>query len=238
MHPPSLGALPAQLVANAHRQTSREMEALHRKLAALYTPDQLEPTPINPYLQLNPVRESIRVEPTTLVRDIDTLPSRQPPCGPCLERSESTDSLDIKKVFTTNPKKPRVNTEELSQQLSNMSFSVGEIAAINDEGNLSSLFDESSRVRDNSGEKAKAPKYNNKSTNSMSIGWNEMSLTSLAGVESNFSAGESNTLGNLSSFAGESNLGNMSSLAGESNLGSFMSTTSITRMFDESTDKM
>jgi hypothetical protein len=238
MHPPSLGALPAQLVANAQRQTNQEMEALYRKLAALY-----EPTPINPNLQLNnTVRE--RVEPTTYIRNIETFPSsRQPSSVPRLERSESTESLDIKKVFTTG------NMEDLSQQLSNMSFSVGEIAAISDESNLTSVFDDSTRVRDNSGEKAKTQKYNNKSMN-LSNGLNEMSLSSLAGVESNFAAGESSTsgdsssfagdlnLGNMSSLAGESNLGNMSSLGGEFNVGSFMSTTSITRVFDESTDKM
>ena len=50
---PSLTSLPAHLVANAHRRTNEEMNALHRKLAALYTLEQFEPTPINPNLQLS-----------------------------------------------------------------------------------------------------------------------------------------------------------------------------------------
>jgi hypothetical protein len=47
------------------------MEALHRKLAALYTPEDFEPNPINPNLQLNTMRERLRVEPTTPVRDME-----------------------------------------------------------------------------------------------------------------------------------------------------------------------
>jgi hypothetical protein len=214
----------------------------------LYTPEEFEPTPINPDLQLNTMRESLRVEsktpvleefePTPInpnfsapVRDMETPPSRQPSSGPRLERSESVESLDIKKVFTTG------NVEELSQHLSNMSISVGEIAAISDESNLTAVFDEATRARDDFGELATTQKSNNKSMN-LSNCFNDMSLTSLVGVESNFAADESNNLENLSSFGVDSNLGNMLSLAGELNPGSFMSTTSISRMFDESTDKM
>lgn len=39
--------------------------------------------------------------------------------------------------------KPRDKMDELSQQLSNMCSSIGDIAAINEDGNLRGIFDES-----------------------------------------------------------------------------------------------
>ena len=71
------------------------MEALHRKLAVLYTPEDFEPTPISPNLQLNTMRDSLRVEPTTPVRDMETPPLIQPSPGPRIEWSESVEGLDI-----------------------------------------------------------------------------------------------------------------------------------------------
>lgn len=236
MPPPSFGALPLHLVANAQRQTSQEMDALHRKLAALYTPEQFEPTPINPNLQLS-MHENTRLESKTPGLGNESFQSRLP-IRP-IQRSDSSGSLDIKKVFSNETPKPRGKMDELSQQLSNLSFSVGDIAAIHDDGNLSALFDESMRVtdngnaelkssqcnqdedidalfdesmrvRDNGNAKLKSLQYNNKSMN-MSLGWNDMSLSDLAG-ESNFAV--------------------------DSSLGNFMSTTSISRVFDESTDTM
>jgi hypothetical protein len=73
------------LVANTHCQTSQEMEALHRKLAAFYTPEDFE---------LNPI--SLRVEPTTPVCNMETPPSIQLSSGPLIEWSDCVESLDIK----------------------------------------------------------------------------------------------------------------------------------------------
>jgi hypothetical protein len=202
---PSSTSLPAHLVANAYRQTSQDMNALHQKLAALYSPEQFEPTPINPNLQLS-MQENSRLEsePTK------SLPLR-----------ERSDSLEFDKIFDSNKSKPpkssSSNMDELSQQLSNMSFSVGDIAAIQDEGNLSSLFEDSLKIKEGvtlpgeSGNKSSRSGNNNntKSTlNISSLGPHDMSM---------------------STFGGES-LGNLQSMK--------MSNQSFTHVFEESTDKV
>lgn len=140
--------------------------------------------------------------------------------------------------------KPRDKMDELSQQLSNMSFSIGDIAAINEDGNLRGIFDESMwirdnssaklksslnkeddslsgmfdgsmRVRDNGNSKLKSSQHNNNKSMNMSIGLTDLSLSSFAG-ESQFAVDSS-----LRTFAMDSNI---------------MSTTSISRVFDESVD--
>ena len=252
--PQSLGALPPQLVANARRQTSQEMDALHRKLAALYTPDQFEPTPINPNLQLR-MGENTQIESAKPTLENEILQSKLPTRS--IIRSDSSDSLDLKKVFTneiedhkkvlTNEietQKPRDRMDELSQQLSNMSFSIGDIAAINEDGNLSGIFDESMRVRDNSTAKLKSSL--NKEDDSLSVMFDESMRvrdngnSKLKPSQPNNNKSMNMSIGltdmSLSSFAGESQFAVDSSLRNFAMDSNVMSTTSISRVFDESVD--
>lgn len=198
------------------------MDALRRKLAAFYTPDQFEPTPINPNLQMK-MHANSRVNSATPGFENETpglenesLPTKLTTRS--IMRSESSESLDAQKIFLSENKghKPRAKVDELSQQLSNMSFSVGDMTQ--EDGNLSALFDESMRVKDNGNSKLKSSQHNNKSLN-MSMGLNDMSLSSFAGE---------------SQFVGDSNLG---SFFCDSNVENMMSTTSISRVFDEIGDK-
>ena len=132
---------------------------------------------------------------------------------------ERSDSLEFDKIFDSSktklPQKSSSNMDDLSQQLSNMSFSVGDIAAIQDEGNLSSLFDDSLKIKDSAGpssagepgNKTSRSGNNNKNTwNMSSLGPNDMSM---------------------STFGGDS-LGNLQSMN--------MSTQSFTHVFEESSD--
>jgi hypothetical protein len=130
-----------------------------------------------------------------------------------LKKVFTNEIEDHKKVFTNEieTQKPRDKMDELSQQLSNMSFSIGDIAAISEDGNFSGMFDESMRVRDNGNSKLKPSQPNNNKSMNMSIGLTDMSL---------------------SSFAGESQFA-VDSRFMDSNV---MSTTSISRVFDESVD--
>jgi len=196
---PSLTSLPAHLVANAHRQTSQDMNELHKKLATLYSPEQFEPTPINPNHQLS-MQETSRLESSDL--------GRSPP------RHERSDSLELDKVFADkSPKPPNGNMDDLSNQLSNMSFSVGDIAAIQDEGNLSNLFDDSIKAKEKSPSSGESGTKRSDKSNKMpfqisSLGTSDMSV---------------------STFGGDS-MGNIQSMN--------MSTQSFTHVFEESIDKV
>lgn len=199
----SLTALPAHLVAHAHRQTSQEMNELHKKLATLYAPEQFEPTPINPNHQLS-LQENTRLESTDVM-------GKSPP------RHERSDSLELDKVFSEkSPKPPKANgssqMDDLSNHLSNMSFSVGDIAAIQDDSNLSQLFDDSLKLKEKSTSSGESgnnkPSSNIMPPNLCSMGPNDMSL---------------------STFGGDS-IGNMQSMN--------MSTQSFTHVFEESTDNV
>ena len=198
---PSLTALPAHLVANAHRQTTQDMDALHKKLASLYSPEQFEPTPINPNHQLS-MQENSRLEDS---------PKQQQ------TRHERSDSLELDKIFNEkSPKPPHKsggNMDDLSQQLSNMSFSVGDIAAIQDEGNLSSLFEDSMKLKEKSASSTES--NNNKRGN-----------------------GKQQATLNLSSFGGGIQDMSMSTFGGDSIGNMQMSTQSFSHVFEESTDKV
>lgn len=200
---PSLSPLPSQLVANAHRQTSQDMSVLHKKLATLYSPEQFEPTPIDPNHQLS-MQENSRLS--------SEAKSPQQP------RHERSDSLEFDKIFVAPkpPKSSSSNMDDLSNQLSNMSFSMGEIAAIQDECNLSSLFDDSIKLKDRSSSSGETG--NIKTTRSGNNKSTPFNMSSVAPTDMS-----------MSTFGGES-LGNLPSMN--------MSTTSFTHVFDESTDKM
>ena len=205
---PSLTSLPAHLVANAHRQTSQDMEALHKKLAALYSPEQFEPTPINPNHQLS-MQENSRLEDS---------PKQQQP----KTRHERSDSLELDKIFNEKspklPQKSGSNMDDLSQQLSNMSFSVGDIAAIQDEGNLSSLFEDSMKLKEKSSSSTESNNNNNNRRGSNGKQQTRLSLSSFGG-------GGIQDM-SMSTFGGDS-IGNMQ-----------MSTQSFSHVFEESTDKV
>lgn len=213
---PSLTALPAHLVANAHRQTSQEMDALHKKLASLYSPEQFEPTPINPNHQLS-MRENARVDsPSSNYKSNNTTVS------PHQTRHERSDSLEFDKIFQPDGKSPKPSTkssggniDDLSNQLSNMSFSVGDIAAIQDEGNLSSLFDESTRLKERSSSSAES--NNNKGSGTKQQQQMPLNMSSLGPTDMSMSTLGGDSLANLQSMN--------------------MSTTSFTHVFEESTDK-
>lgn len=198
---PALTSLPANLVANAHRQTSQDMDALHKKLASLYSPEQFEPTPINPNHQLS-MEENSRLE---------DLPRQQ-------TRLERSDSLELDKVFSEKspkpPQKSSSNMDDLSQQLSNMSFSVGDIAAIQDEGNLSSLFEDSSKLKERSASSSESNNNNKRGNGKQQA---TLNLSSFGGGIQDMS---------LSTFGGDS-MGNMQ-----------VSTQSFSHVFEESTDKI
>jgi hypothetical protein len=202
---PSLTSLPAHLVANAHRQTSQDMEALHKKLAALYSPEQFEPTPINPNHQLS-MQENSRLEDS---------PKQQQP----KTRHERSDSLELDKIFNEKspklPQKSGSNMDDLSQQLSNMSFSVGDIAAIQDEGNLSSLFEDSMKLKEKSSSSTESNNNNNNRRGSNGKQQTRLSLSSFGG-------GGIQDM-SMSTFGGDS-IGNMQ-----------MSTQSFSHVFEEST---
>lgn len=209
---PTLTTLPAHLVANAHRQTSQDMNALRSKLAALYSPEQFEPTPINPNHQLS-MHENAR---------LDSSPPIQTKKSPNQTRHERSDSLELEKVFTMEPSKPKPSKngtiDDLSNQLSNMSFSVGDIAAIQDEGNLSSLFDDSMKLpkerSSSSGESAANNRASAGSAGSRSKSQMPMNMSSLGVADMS-----------MSTFGGDS-MGNLQSMN--------MSTTSFTHVFEES----
>lgn len=203
--PQSLTSLPAHLVADAHRQTNQDMSALHKKLATLYSPEQFEPTPINPNHQLS-MEENVRLDS----------PQGQNPQSDNLDFDKS---MEFDKIFQKSPKPPKSsssNIDDLSNQLSNMSFSVGDIA---DTGNLSSLFDDSSLKLK---ERSTSPGDSAGKRSGSNTGGNKNTL--------NFSTSLGPADMSLSTFGGESLVGNMQSMN--------MSTTSFTNVFEESTDKV
>jgi len=164
-------------------QNVSEMQALQSKLAAIYNPESFDPTPIADQTIATKGRSDAASAAASAPK-VEIPPGNNPRRMPPPSLLKRDDSLKMEKVFDSpggTTKKKYGDGQGSSAHLSAMSLSMGDL---NDESNLSQVFDTSLKISTGASQKQNMNTSNNNNNNNNNSKQKAAGRTSLSPVRS------------------------------------------------------